>query len=81
MIGIYRHSFTHCDCVLVGDPCLGAEFEGEKCLIFSADTDRDSFPDIGNSPYRVYILSAGVNIIGISINEIELIKEDFTLCL
>ena len=75
MMAIFRHSFSHCDCVDIADPCLIAQYEGRKCEVFSADSPIDEWPkQVGPSPYRVYIFDPGINLINITIEELELVQ-------
>ncbi len=62
---IYRHSFTHCDCVLVGDPCLSAEYEGRYGEV--------TMPVRGKYTIHLYD-SNGMVLEGLGIEEFELVK-------
>lgn len=63
---IYRHSFTHCDCVVVGDPCLSAKFEGKH--------GEMTMPVRGR--YTIHLDdSDGMVLEGVGIEEFELVKE------
>ncbi len=62
---IYRHSFSHCDCVLVGDPCLVVQHEGISGTIL------DKTNNFGG--YEV-LLNNGMTLWGIGIEEMELVK-------